>query len=49
MVGDQPDAAPVSGVKRKVMLPEAVLMSNAGSGLHNTEARMCSTQPKPSC
>lgn len=33
MVGDHPEAAPESGVKRKVMLPEAVLIKSAGSGL----------------
>ena len=32
-MGDHPEGAPVRGVKRKVMLPEAVLINSAGSGL----------------
>ena len=33
IVGDQPLGAPVRGVKRKVMVPEPVLINSAGSGL----------------
>lgn len=33
MVGDQPEGAPVKGVKRKVIVPLPVLTKSAGSGL----------------
>ena len=49
MVGDHPEAAPVSGVKRKVMLPEAVVISNAGSGLCNKDWGTKHNKKKHAC